>query len=149
MYDNWSVNLLVVAVTALMVAVCVAIHYEGLLWLSRKLQGQSGVTHRRKVLYGVYAVFLLHIVEIWLFGLALLGLLHVPDSGAMVGTSGPYLFDVIYLSASTFTTVGFGDVTVSGPIRFLCGTEGLIGFILITWSASFLYLEMERFWRTR
>jgi hypothetical protein len=148
MYDNWSVNLLVAAVTVLTVAGCVAIHYEGLVWLSRKLQ-RLGTTQRRKVLYGVYAVFLLHIVEIWLFGFAYWGLLQVGGSGTMVGGTGPHLFDVIYLSATTFTTVGFGDVTVSGPIRFVCGTEGLIGFILITWSASFLFLEMERFWRAR
>jgi Ion channel len=148
MYDNWGINLLVVAVTALAVALCVSIHYEGLVWLSGKLQ-RLDTTPRRKVLYGVYSVFLLHIAEIWLFGLALWGLLHVRGSGAMVGAAGPQLFDVIYLSASTFTTIGFGDITLSGAARFLCGTEGLIGLILITWSASFLYLEMERFWRTR
>lgn len=34
-----------------------------------------------------------------------------------------------------------------GAIRFLAGTEALTGFILITWSASFLYLEMEQYWR--
>jgi hypothetical protein len=146
-YDNWSINLLVVAATAVAVALCVAVHYEGLVWLSRRLQ-RLGTTQRHKVLYGVYAVFLLHIVEIWLFGLAMLGLLQVRGSGTLIGANGTYLFDVIYLSASTFTTVGFGDITVSGPVRFLCGTEGLIGLILITWSASFLYLEMERFWRS-
>jgi hypothetical protein len=27
--------------------------------------------------------------------------------------------------------------------------EALTGFILISWSASFLYLEMEQFWRRR
>ena len=27
------------------------------------------------------------------------------------------------------------------------GTEALTGFMLITWSASFMYLEMEKFWR--
>jgi len=34
-------------------------------------------------------------------------------------------------------------------LRFLCGTEALVGFILITWSASFLYLEMQEYWRRR
>jgi hypothetical protein len=57
------------------------------------------------------------------------------------------VFDVIYFSAITFTTVGFGDLSPVGPIRFLSGTEALTGFVLITWSASFTYLEMERFWR--
>ena len=46
----------------------------------------------------------------------------------------------------SYTTVGFGDVTPVGPIRFMAATEALTGLVLITWSASFTYLEMERFW---
>ena len=66
--------------------------------------------------------------------------------GAHVAGSFGFL-DAIYLSATTFTTLGFGDLAPVGPIRFLAGTEALTGFVLITWSASFTYLEMERFWR--
>ena len=47
----------------------------------------------------------------------------------------------------TFSTVGFGDIAPVGPIRFTSATEALCGFVLITWSASFTYLEMEKFWR--
>jgi hypothetical protein len=56
-------------------------------------------------------------------------------------------FDLVYLSAMSYTTVGFGDVAPIGPIRFLTGTEALTGFVLIAWSASFTYLEMERYWK--
>ena len=52
-------------------------------------------------------------------------------------------------SAITYTTVGFGDVVPVGPIRFLSGMEALTGFVMIGWTASFTYLEMERFWRGR
>jgi hypothetical protein len=45
--------------------------------------------------------------------------------------------------------VGFGDLAPVGPIRFLAGTTALTGFVLITWSASFTYLEMARDWRER
>ena len=57
------------------------------------------------------------------------------------------LLELVYLSAMTFTTVGYGDVSPVGPIRFLAGTEALVGFMLITWSASFTYLHMARHWR--
>lgn len=57
------------------------------------------------------------------------------------------LLDAVYLSAATFTTVGFGDLAPVGPIRFLSGTTALTGFVLIAWSASFTCLEMERFWQ--
>jgi hypothetical protein len=55
--------------------------------------------------------------------------------------------DIIYLSAISYTMVGFGDVAPVGPIRFLVATEAITGFVLIAWSASFTYLEMERFWK--
>jgi hypothetical protein len=63
--------------------------------------------------------------------------------------AGPSLLDSVYLSAMTYTTVGFGDLTPAGAIRFLSGTEALTGLMLVTWSASFTYLEMERYWRSR
>jgi len=53
----------------------------------------------------------------------------------------------VYFSAVTYSTVGFGDVIPTGPLRFLVGTEALTGFVLITWSASFTYLEMQRYWK--
>ncbi len=148
MYSNWGTNALVVTVTAITVALAVVVHYEGLRWLSVRLVKLPAV-RRRKVLFGVYGVIALHVVEIWLFGAAMWLLLSIPDAGHVSGVASANFLDAIYLSAITFSTVGFGDITPVGPLRFLSGTEALTGFILITWSASFLYLEMEQFWRQR
>ncbi len=125
-----------------------SIHYEGLVLGSRGLARLGG--HRRiKVLYGITSVIGLHVLEIWLFALAYWGLLHWPATGA-VGGAAPIAFgDAIYFSAVTFTTVGYGDLAPTGPVRLLAGTEALTGFVLIAWSASFTYLEMEQFWRAR
>jgi Ion channel len=146
MYDNWPVNALVVLVTAASVALAVLVHYEGLALLNKRLV-RVQARRRRKVLLGVYGVILLHVVEIWLFGLACWLLLLMPGAGALSSMAPVPFLDAVYLSAETFTTVGFGDVAPQGAIRFLAGTEALTGFILITWSASFLYLEMEQYWR--
>lgn len=64
-----------------------------------------------------------------------------------MGANPLHLFDAVYLSAMTYTSVGFCDVVPVGPLRFIAGTMSLTGFVLITWSASFTYLEMERYWR--
>jgi hypothetical protein len=48
--------------------------------------------------------------------------------------------------AGPFTSLGFGDVTPSGPLRLLAGMEALNGLLLIGWSASYIHLAMERFW---
>ena len=49
----------------------------------------------------------------------------------------------------TSTTLGYGDIEPFGILRFLTGIEALAGLVLITWSASFLFVEMQRYWPTR
>jgi len=148
MYADWLANGAVIAATLATLAVCVLIHYEGLAFTSRRLAAHRG--HQRiKVLYAISCVIALHVVQIWIFGLVMWLLLLWPQCGDIAGAQAPHFLDYIYLSAMTFTTVGFGDLAPRGAIRFLSGTEALTGFVLIAWSASFTYLEMERFWRGR
>lgn len=146
-YDNWGVNLVVVVATVIAVATSVLLHYESLALLSRRL-GHLGGYRRRRVLFGIFGVLTVHVAEIWVFGITFLLLQHLgADFGYIQGLVADSLFDHVYFSAVTYTTVGFGDIIPHGPIRFLAGTEALTGFVMITWSASFTYLEMERFWR--
>ncbi|NIQ12844.1 MAG: two pore domain potassium channel family protein, partial [Candidatus Dadabacteria bacterium] len=50
----------------------------------------------------------------------------------------------------TYTSLGMGDIYPLGrPIRFLTGLESLTGLVLITWTASFLFIEMQRFWNNK
>ena len=56
-------------------------------------------------------------------------------------------FDYVYYSAMVYTTVGFGDLVPEGPIRMISSTQALTGLSLITWTASFTYLQMQRVWR--
>jgi type IV secretory pathway TrbD component len=145
MYNDWPTNAAVVLATITAVCLSVLLHYEALVLTSRGL-ARLGGRRRIKVLYAIASVLVVHVLEIWLFGLALWLLLHWPASGSL-GTGAQHLFDYIYFSAVTYTTVGFGDLVPVGPIRFLAGTEALTGFVLLTWSASFTYFEMQRFWR--
>ena len=147
-YGDWGVNTLVVAATVVVVSLCVLLHYEALQWLSERLRRMAG-RRRRRVLVGVYALVLIHVVEIWLFGVSLYVLMWVPGAGGIAGMPHPLLLDAVYLSATSYTTLGFGDVAPIGPVRFLIGTESLVGLLLIGWSASFTYIEMEAFWRQR
>jgi hypothetical protein len=36
-----------------------------------------------------------------------------------------------------------------GAIRIMVGPQALLGFVLITWSASFTFIEMQRYWNDR
>lgn len=145
MYENWFANLVVIAATIVAVVLSILAHYEGLIALSQTLAARTG--HQRvKVLYAILSLLLLHVAEIWIFGITFWGVLRWPECGAL-STASPHLFDSVYFSAITYSTVGYGDMIPTGPVRFLAGTESLVGLVLITWSASFTYLEMERDWK--
>jgi Ion channel len=146
MFHLGAVHLVVVAATVVAVASCVLLQYEGLVFLWRRLATYEGA-RRAKVVYAILSVILIHVIEIWLFGTTIWALLWWPAAGALAGPEYADIFECVYLSAVTFSTVGFGDIAPVGPIRFLSATEALCGFVLITWSASFTYLEMEKFWR--
>jgi hypothetical protein len=148
-YDHWGANLTVVMTTLLLVVACILLHYIGLDQTWAWLDHRRGARRHRRVLYGLLAALMLHISQIWLFGIGYWLLAMWPATGHVQGAQPLGLFDAVYLSAASFTTVGFGDLTPIGALRFMSGTESLIGFMLITWSASFTFLEMDRYWRRR
>ncbi len=131
--------------TAVAVVACVLVHYEGLSLLSDKLPKDRHY-HRRRIVFLILSLLLLHIVEIWIFGGAYYLLLHLEGFGELVGAPGASFIDCIYFSASVFTTVGFGDIYPTGPIRTMTGTQGVAGLTLIAWSASYTYVEMLKRW---
>lgn len=56
----------------------------------------------------------------------------------------PCLIALTYLLSPI--RVGYGEIVAQGYLRYLMGVEGLVGLILITWSASFLFIEMQKYW---
>lgn len=129
-----------------LIALAVFIHYETLYTLASFLPKLSRIPPRYRVLLGVFAILIAHAVEIWVFALGYFAMVNL-GMGNLFGMTTPDLLgDCVYLSWIAFTTVGFGDVAANGDLRFLPGLEALTGFVLITWSASFLFIEMQKFW---
>jgi len=137
-------SLVTALATGLLVGLCVLLHVEALNFLSNVLPRPR--QHRWVLVVNVLGLLLAHVIEIWIFGLGIYLLVVVLGLGEISGmTDG--LFDCVYFSAMVYTTVGFGDLVPEGPLRLLAGTEALTGLALITWSASFTFLLMERVWR--
>lgn len=137
-----------VLVTASVVGLVVVFHYEVFQylnrWIKRRLNEAGRAVHSRPIILMVMFVLILaHVVEIWLFGTAYFLLLSLGEFGSIDGYDEISFLDCVYFSASTYTTVGWGELTATGNIRLLAGTEALVGFMLITWSASFGYLVMS------
>jgi hypothetical protein len=137
-----------VCASVLLVILAVILHYEVLARLQRFLN-TTRLSERPRILTLIFVLLLAHIAEIWLFGAGALLMLKIPELGGIAGMPDPSLFETVYLSATTYSTLGYGDITPVGNIRFLYGTEALTGLVLITWSASLTFLELQRHWRDR
>lgn len=134
-----------VFLTTIAVVSCVTLHYEGLRFLSDKLP-MPRTHHRRRIIILIFSLLMIHIAEIWLFGVGYFIAQEIDGFGAFAGDVKLGIFDCVYYSASVFTTLGFGDIVPVGPIRFMTGVEAVSGLTLITWSASYTLMEMLKTW---
>jgi len=127
-----------------MVLLTVVIHYEGLQLISRMMV-RITLVGRRAMIISVTCVFALHTVEVCLYALAYLAMGQL-GAAEFYGEFAGTLEDYLYFSATSYTSLGLGDVYPQGGVRLLTGVEALNGLVLIGWSASYSYLVMERLW---
>lgn len=128
-----------------LVTLTVIIHYEILRLLSIIIP-KMPTNHRFRVVFGVFGTICAHIVEVWIFGVAFYLMLEAGSFGTLQGNFNGSLLDCVYFSFTNYTTVGYGDIWPEGAVRFLAGLEAITGLSLITWSASFMFMEMTQFW---
>lgn len=135
-------------INSLVVAISVIVHYEFLYRLTLYIPRMK-IHHRYRIVYGVFGALIAHALEIWIFAFTYYLLNKSGDWGRLEGKIDGSLLDCGYFSFTVFTTLGFGDIEPIGALRYLTGVESLTGLVLITWTASFLYYEMQRHWGAR
>lgn len=89
------------------------------------------------------------------FAISIVGLAHVTEAGIYtIGfLVGDYLniggfkpdapqsvMDIYYFSIVNYTTLGLGDIYPADHFRLLAGIQSLNGFLMLSCSASFLYM---------
>jgi hypothetical protein len=136
----------VVFVCGSLIAMTTVLHYEVLTSLNARLPSVA-IPNRTKLLVVIFATFAAHTMEVAVYGFSIYGLVQYLAVGLLNGPDGFSLANCLYFSAETFTSLGFGDITPTGEIRMLAGAEALNGLLLIGWSASYVYIAMERFWK--
>ena len=81
----------------------------------------------------VLAIFSSHIIEIWIWAGFYFFIEEIPTFET-----------ALYFSTSSFTTVGYGDVTLSEEWRLLSSLESANGMILFGWSTAFIFAIVHR-----
>ena len=128
-----------------LVAATVGIHAVGsTLWLAhvtgRYLRdGGSWSSLRMLVALLGTVIFLssLHVIQIVLWAVTYLE--FVPDVL-------PTFEKAFYFSIVTFTTLGYGDITLHEGIRVLSGIESLSGILVVGWTTAVMYSVVQRAW---
>jgi len=132
---------------ALLVVITVLIQGLGSIrlirFLARHHVGPDGQLLPRRALLAVIltalGLLLLHWLQILVWALAYRLLTPV--------TPICTLEQALYFSAITFTTVGYGDITLATEQwRILSGIEALNGVLLLGWSTALLFAVVQRSW---
>lgn len=129
-----------------LIVACVSFHYETLRLINDWLPGANWIGHRQKVLAAMFGAIGSHLCQITFFALAFYLLQHATGQGMLGGSFDGSLSSYLYFSAETYTSLGFGDIYPAGAIRLLAGIEALTGLLMISWTATFTYLEMRHYW---
>lgn len=138
--------ILATLIYATVIALAVLIHFEVLNVLTQWLPKLPG-KRRASILFGVFGAMTAHVIEIWLFAFVYYFMLQTTYFGGLTGSVSHNLMDCVYFSFTCYTSLGFGDINPYGHLRFLTGLEALTGLVLIAWTASFMYIEMQKLWK--
>ena len=131
-----------------LISITVVIHYEALRLTADALPNLR-IPPRTRIIFVILAAFVAHIVEIHVYAIAYYGMANYGNLGTLKHFAGNFsgeFKDYIYYSMVSYTSLGLGDVWPEGGLRLITGIEALNGLVLITWTASFTYLTMEKFW---
>ena len=136
---------MIYALTATLVCtlLTVLIHFEVMKLMTRKMEKMARYG-RRRFLILIFALLLAQFIGITVFALGYMAL--AAQGIGEVLHADQTLLNYLYLSVSAYSTVGFGDVAPDGGARLMAGVEAVVGFMMITWSASLTFIEMQRHW---
>jgi hypothetical protein len=131
-----------------LVAITVAIHAAGTVYwirhLGRHYTRVDGELRAHKALpaltWSAVWMLMLHLVEVVLWAMPYLLIMPGEDIATFE--------EAVYFSVVTFTTLGYGDITLADHNwRLLSGAEALNGILLVGWSTALLYAVFQRSWK--
>lgn len=110
------------------------------------------VPRRLRVLLICIPIFAAHIINIWIYAGIYFLVENFTSFGHLTGSIAPAalsydsFIERLYFSASTYASLGLGDIVPDKDLRMLTSAEVLNGLVMIGWTISFTYLTMEKFW---
>ncbi len=92
----------------------------------------------RSILSTAFVLILLHILEAIFWALLFLAL---PSRGGLDS-----FHEAMYFSMVTFTTLGYGDITLNADWQLLAGVEGMVGIVVFGLTTAMLFAVIQKCW---
>jgi len=139
--------LLSLIIGVFMIALTVAIHAVGAAhwlhyiagWRTRQPEVSGARLMFRAVVRTSIVLLLLHFLEMLLWALLYIAL---PARAGLGNFS-----EAIYFSMITFTTLGYGDVTLNAEWNFLSGMEAMVGITVFGLTTALLFAVIQQVWK--
>jgi len=142
-----AIQLTAILIALGLVGLSLMIHYEVLRLTSLRLR-RAHRYPRAQILIALVMAMISHLLHVLAYAGVFYLLIHSKSGwGTIFGDGHVSFFDAFYFSITSYTTLGIGDLVPTGPIRLIAGIEALNGLVMVTWSASFTYIVMEKFWQ--
>ena len=113
-------------------------HLSGIV-LIKRITPDPGKRPFLGVLLTFWGLAILHVSEIVLGAVAYWLALSFSEAGLIAKGYGDTMAGLLYFSGINYATLGYTQQVAHGPIRLLAMLQALGGFMLITWSATFVY----------
>ena len=125
-----------IVIGSAMIALTVVIHTAGIIGLivwfkaysPRFVENHNFIAMTSILMIAIVGIFLVHTAEIWLWAALYLWLGEFVD-----------LERALYFSTVTFTSLGYGDITLQQSWQLLSGFEAANGIILFGVSTAFVF----------
>jgi voltage-gated potassium channel Kch len=115
-------------------------------WLRKvatSVKSENDITNKKvlKVLLYSFLLFtLIHTIQslLWAFCYYV-----IPETASQFSSFA----EAVYFSMVTFTTLGYGDISLSSNWRLLSGLEAINGIMLIGWSTAMMFSLIQNIYK--
>ena len=132
-----------VLISLAIIAVTIVVHGFGSTWILNYYQKKHDFSNdfkfskiMRLLSYTAILLMLMHYVEIMIWAAAFLIIPEVDQLNSWE--------EAIYFSSVTYTSLGYGDITLAPVWRIMSGFEAMNGILLIGWSTAMFYAVVQR-----
>jgi voltage-gated potassium channel len=138
-----------ILIGSVMIFLTVAVHAVGAtlwlryvaIWHAHRQFDAGPWTLFHAVLRTAGVLLLLHFIEMVMWAVLFFSL---PEKGGLKNFP-----EAIYFSIITFTTLGYGDITLSEQWHLLSGMEAMVGITVFGLTTAMLFAVIQRVWQLK